>query len=91
MAPKDDNGEQKNLYPHWFRGMRAAQMRIEYNMSADNLQRFFKWENAETALHYAGLSSMDLAQTMIRGRESTRQFYGYDETKQEFYTKEKEK
>lgn len=50
MAPKDDNGEQKNLYPHWFRGMRAAQMRIEYNMSADNLQRFFKWENAETAL-----------------------------------------
>ena len=62
------------LYPHWFRGMRAAQLRIEYNLDIDQLMRFFQWINIETARHYAGLSSINLVEAMNRGREFVKRF-----------------
>lgn len=73
-GPKE--GQPKNVYPHWFRGMRAAQLRVEYGLSAEDLMEFFRWESIEIALHYARLSSADLADTMIRGRERIRTVMG---------------
>lgn len=73
-------GQQKNVYPHWFRGMKAAQLRVEYGLSADDLMEFFRWESSEMALHYARLSSVDLADTMIRGRERIRTVMGIPRT-----------
>ncbi len=69
-------GQPKNVYPHWFRGMRAAQLRVEYGLSAEDLMEFFRWESIEIALHYARLSSADLADTMIRGRKRIRAVMG---------------
>lgn len=60
-------GQQKGLYPHWFRGMRAAQLRVQYNMDIDKLCRFFKWETLEMAKHYAGLSITDMVMAMKQG------------------------
>jgi len=54
----------KHLFPHWFRGMRAAQLRCEYGMDIDQIMRFFNWESYDTARHYAGMSSWDLAMVM---------------------------
>ena len=31
----------ENIYPHWFRGQRAAQLRIEYGLDIDQLMRIF--------------------------------------------------
>lgn len=60
-------GQQKNLYPHWFRGMRAAQLRVEYNLAPDILCDFFKWETLDMAKHYAGLSIVDMVVAMKQG------------------------
>ncbi len=72
LAPMDDTGNQKNIYPHWLRGMRAAQMRVEYALTADDLMEFFKWEDPEMALYYTSLTSRELADKMIRGRDTIR-------------------
>ena len=58
-----------HLYPHWFRGQRASQLRIEYNLDVDQIMRFFEWKTFEVARRYAGMSSKDLAQVML---EATR-------------------
>ena len=66
--PWNDPDNIRNLYPHWFRGMRAAQLRVEYNFTLGQLMRFFKWESIEMAQHYAGLSARDMAVAMERGK-----------------------
>ena len=72
LAPMDSEGKQKNIYPHWLRGMRAAQMRVEYALTADDLMEFFRWEDPEMALYYTSLTSYELADKMIRGRDTIR-------------------
>lgn len=69
-------GQQKNVYPHWLRGMKAAQLRVEYALTPGDLMEFFRWESMEMALHYARLSSVDQAEKMIRGRERIRSVMG---------------
>lgn len=80
MAPKyhkgENRGQQKNVYPHWLRGQRAVQLRVEYGLTADDLMSFFRWNSFEMALYYASLSSVDLADTMIRGRDRIRKVMG---------------
>ncbi len=78
LAPMDSGGEQKNIYPHWLRGMRAAQMRVEYAMTADDLMEFFRWEDPEMALYYTSLTSYELADKMIRGRDTIRRTMGME-------------
>jgi len=73
LAPMNEYGKQKNLYPHWFRGMRAAQLRVEYGLGADDLMKFFRWADMKMALYYAGLSSYQLASKMMQGRDQIRQ------------------
>ena len=58
----------KKIYPHWLRGQRAAQLRVEYNLDIDKLMRFFGWESYATAQHYAGMSSRDIADAMMKGK-----------------------
>ncbi len=60
----------EHIYPHWLRGQRAAQLRIEYGQDIDQLMRFFGWKSYKTAQHYAGMSSWDLADSMIEGRKA---------------------
>ena len=76
LAPRDKRGKKKNLYPHWFRGMRAAQLRVEYGLTADDLMEFFRWEDPEMALYYTSLTSYELAEKMIRGRDIIRRSMG---------------
>lgn len=80
LAPRFHTGEkrglQKNLYPHWFRGMRAAQMRVEYALTADDLMEFFRWEDPEMALYYTSLTSYELADKMMQGRDRIRRVMG---------------
>lgn len=68
LAPMDEYGEQRRLYPHWFRGQRAAQLRVEYNLDINRLMEFFRWEGPDTALHYARLSVGDMAYAMMSGK-----------------------
>ena len=58
----------KTLYPHWLRGQRAAQLRIEYGLDIDQLMKFFGWKSFKTAQHYAGMSSRDLVKAMMEGK-----------------------
>jgi len=71
-----EEGQQKNIYPHWLRGMKAAQLRVEYALTPGDLMEFFRWESMEMALHYARLSSVDQAEKMMRGRERIRAVMG---------------
>lgn len=66
--PPNPYAPKKNLYPHWLRGQRAAQLRVEYGLDIDELMRFFGWKSFKTAQHYAGMSSRDLADSMMQGR-----------------------
>jgi len=66
-----NKGQQKNLYPHWFRGMRAAQLRVEYNLPVATLCDFFKWKTLDMARHYAGLSITDMVMAMEQGKRFT--------------------
>jgi len=66
-APESpDRPSTAHVYPHWFRGMRAAQLRIEYGLDIDQLMRWYGWESYETAQRYAGMSSKDLAVVIRR-------------------------
>lgn len=60
-------GEQKNTYPHWYRGMRAAQLRVQYNLDVTKLCDFFRWKTLEMARHYAGMSVVDMVVAMKQG------------------------
>lgn len=60
-------GKQKHLYPHWFRGMRAAQLRVQYNLDIGKLCDFFRWETLDMARHYAGLSIVEMVVAMRSG------------------------
>ena len=62
-----DKGLQKNLYPHWLRGRRAAQLRVQYNLDPAKLCDFFKWKTLDMARHYAGLSVLDMVIAMKQG------------------------
>lgn len=71
LAPTYHTGEKegqiKNLYPHWFRGMRAAQLRVQYNLDVTKLCDFFRWRTLDMARHYAGLSVVDMVLAMKQG------------------------
>lgn len=74
LAPLKDNkkdwrdpSNQRRSYPHWSRGMRAAQMRVEYNFSVAQLMDFFMWEDISMARHYAKFSVADTARAMQMG------------------------
>ncbi len=62
-----NEGLQKNIYPSWFRGMRAAQLRVQYNLDIGKLCDFFKWESIDMARHYAGMSVRDMVIAMRQG------------------------
>ena len=47
--------------------MRAAQLRVQYNLNVARLCDFFKWEKLEMARHYAGLSVVDMVVAMRQG------------------------
>ena len=47
--------------------MRAAQLRVQYNLDVSRLCDFFKWEELEMARHYAGLSVLDMVVAMRQG------------------------
>lgn len=63
----ENEGQQKNIYPHWLRGMRAAQLRVQYNLSIDKLCDFFGWLSIDMARHYAGLTSLDMVIAIRQG------------------------
>ena len=48
------------LYPHWFRAMRAKQLRQQYKYDAFFLKRFFSWKGDKMAYHYAGVGTEEL-------------------------------
>lgn len=55
-----------NLFPHWFRAMRAVQLAVEYGFSTLQLKEFFKWEDLNTVFSYAMLSTSELAKAFPR-------------------------
>ena len=52
------------LYPHWFRAMRASQLASEYDFREASLLEWFEWEKWETAKKYAKLGPLGLAKRM---------------------------
>ena len=52
------------IYPHWFRAMRASQFASEYDFREASLLEWFQWEKWETAKKYAKLGPLGLAKKM---------------------------
>jgi integrase len=52
------------LYPHWFRAMRASQLASEYDFREASLLEWFMWEKWETAKKYTKLGALGLARKM---------------------------
>lgn len=81
-APRNPYAPEK-LYPHWLRGQRAAQLRVEYNLDIDKLMRFFGWKSFEMAQHYAGMSSRDIAEAIMIGKVKRKKILKTDVTREE--------
>ena len=56
----------KDIFCHWFRGMRASQLAMEYRFGFGRLMRYFDWSEPETPLHYAKMDLIDLEKAMVR-------------------------
>lgn len=54
--------------PHWFRGQRAAHLRLEYRFDYMDLIRFFLWESTEMPKHYASLGGIPIGEKMLSQR-----------------------
>ena len=60
----------KHYNPHWFRGQRAAFLRINYNFTTSDLKNFFQWESFEMADHYAQLGGIPIGEKMLQARKN---------------------
>jgi len=56
----------KYYNPHWFRGQRAAQLRIEYGFDTLDLKNFFGWKSDDMAGYYARLGGIPIGEKMLR-------------------------
>lgn len=52
------------LWPHWFRAMRASQLASEYDLAEASLLEWFEWTKWETAKKYTKFGVLGLAKKM---------------------------
>ena len=64
LIDKIGNRLDMEIYPHWFRAMRASQLASEYDFREASLLEWFQWEKWETAKKYAKLGPLGLAKKM---------------------------
>lgn len=57
-----------HLWQHWFRSMRARELRDDYNFTEAELMEYFSWLDMKTAIHYSAVGASKLADIMRRNR-----------------------
>jgi len=53
-----------DIWTHWFRAQRAAQLAREYGFTLHILMEFFQWKDMKTALRYASMGYHSLLEKM---------------------------
>lgn len=56
----------KHYNPHWFRGQRAAHLRINYGFDTLDLKNFFEWKSDDMAGYYARLGGIPIGEKMLK-------------------------
>ena len=54
------------LWNHFFRAMRAKQLKADYKATPDDLSAFFNWESYEVAYLYSKRGTEDLTKKMLK-------------------------